>query len=83
MPFGTLNVLMGTLETSAAAADPWDVAARIAVTGTGTLDGQGDNAHWWPWKGSTDFGWKPGDPNQAAARTRLMAMATRSRAGTS
>ena len=23
---------------------------NIAVTGSGTLDGQGDNAHWWPWK---------------------------------
>ena len=48
---------------------------NIAVTGAGTLDGQADNAHWWPWKGSTDFGWKPGDPNQIAARTRLTTMA--------
>ncbi|MEJ2615174.1 MAG: glycosyl hydrolase family 28 protein [Ignavibacteriaceae bacterium] len=23
---------------------------NIAVTGQGTLDGQGDNNHWWPWK---------------------------------
>ena len=23
---------------------------NIAVTGQGTLDGQGDNSHWWPWK---------------------------------
>lgn len=48
---------------------------NIAVTGTGTLDGQADNAHWWPWKGNTDFGWQPGDPHQGPARTRLQAMA--------
>ncbi len=29
---------------------------NIAITGSGTLDGQGDNEHWWPWKstGSAD-----------------------------
>jgi polygalacturonase len=48
---------------------------NIAVTGTGTLDGQADNAHWWPWKGNVAHGWQPGDPHQAAARTRLQAMA--------
>ncbi|TDV55007.1 glycoside hydrolase family 28 protein [Actinophytocola oryzae] len=48
---------------------------NIAVTGTGTLDGQADNAHWWPWKGSTAYGWRPGDPEQSAARTRLQTMA--------
>lgn len=48
---------------------------NIAVTGTGTLDGQADNAHWWPWKGLEEYGWRPGDPHQAAARTRLQAMA--------
>ena len=26
-------------------------AEDIAVTGTGTLDGQADEEHWWPWKG--------------------------------
>lgn len=25
----------------------------VAVTGEGTLDGQGDETHWWPWKGVT------------------------------
>jgi polygalacturonase len=25
----------------------------VAVTGEGTLDGQADDAHWWPWKGVT------------------------------
>jgi polygalacturonase len=48
---------------------------NIAVTGSGTLDGQADNAHWWPWKGNANYGWVPGDPHQAAARTRLQAMA--------
>ncbi|GAB1516072.1 glycoside hydrolase family 28 protein [Actinophytocola sp. KF-1] len=47
----------------------------IAVTGTGTLDGQADNAHWWPWKGNADYGWRPGDPHQGPARSRLQAMA--------
>lgn len=48
---------------------------NIAVTGAGTLDGQADNAHWWPWKGNADYGWQPGDPHQGPARTRLQAMA--------
>jgi polygalacturonase len=48
---------------------------NIAITGTGTLDGQADNEHWWPWKGNADFGWKKGDPNQVAARTKLFDMA--------
>jgi polygalacturonase len=49
----------------------------IGVTGAGTLDGQADNAHWWPWKGRTEFGWRPGDPHQAAARAVLQDMAER------
>jgi polygalacturonase len=48
---------------------------NIAITGDGTLDGQADAAHWWPWKGSADFGWKPGMPNYSASRQRLLAMA--------
>jgi polygalacturonase len=48
---------------------------NVAVTGGGTLDGQANNEHWWPWKGNADFGWKKGDPNQLAARTKLFAMA--------
>src|SRR5450759_683413 len=39
---------------------------NIGVTGEGTLDGQADNSHWWPWKGSTQFGWQTGMPNQSA-----------------
>ena len=28
---------------------------NIAITGEGTLDGQADSEHWWPWKGSGGF----------------------------
>jgi polygalacturonase len=48
---------------------------NVAVTGRGTLDGGADNDHWWPWKGTAAFGWKPGAPNQNEARTRLFQMA--------
>ncbi|HKJ45398.1 MAG TPA: glycoside hydrolase family 28 protein [Balneolales bacterium] len=37
---------------------------NIALTGQGILDGQADNDHWWSWKGSKRFGWKPGMPKQ-------------------
>lgn len=43
-----------------------DHAENIAVTGEGTLDGNADNSHWWPWKGSANFGWKPGQPRDDA-----------------
>lgn len=52
-------------------------ARDIAVTGSGVLDGGADDAHWWPWKGSADFGWRPGAPSQAADRAALFAMAER------
>jgi polygalacturonase len=35
---------------------------NIAISGTGTLDGQADDANWWPWKGG----------QQAPARNQLM-----------
>ena len=50
----------------------------IAVTGEGTLDGQSDQEHWWPWKGNARGGWKQGTPNQLAAREKLVGMAERS-----
>jgi polygalacturonase len=50
---------------------------NIAVTGTGTLDGQGDNAHWWPWKGQERYGWKRGDVDQKKARKSLEEMTER------
>jgi len=50
---------------------------NVAVTGKGTLDGQADNDHWWPWKGNTAFGWKTGEPRQNEARQKLFDMAER------
>ncbi|MDB4875053.1 MAG: glycoside hydrolase family 28 [Gemmatimonadetes bacterium] len=47
----------------------------VAISGEGTLDGQSDSTHWWPWKGSAEFGWKKGEPNYNASRQRLLAMA--------
>jgi polygalacturonase len=47
----------------------------IAVTGEGTLDGQSDNTHWWPWTGAARFGWKTGEPNGRASRGRVAEMA--------
>ncbi len=42
---------------------------NIAVTGEGTLDGQADETHWWPWKGANSR--ERALPNQVAARARL------------
>jgi polygalacturonase len=47
---------------------------NLAITGEGTLEGQADNVHWWPWKGKKEFGWSEGRPDQAAARARLFKM---------
>jgi polygalacturonase len=44
---------------------------NIAVTGKGTLDGNSDDEHWWPWKGQERHGWKKGTPNQLKARKTL------------
>jgi polygalacturonase len=49
----------------------------IALTGEGTLDGQADASHWWPWKGNAAFGWVNGAPQQKPARDRLFHMAER------
>jgi polygalacturonase len=46
---------------------------NVAVSGTGTLDGQADCEHWWPWKARTNCGWKKGDPSQEPDRNALMA----------
>jgi polygalacturonase len=50
---------------------------NIAITGGGTLDGQGDNTHWWPWKGQERYGWKRGDADQRKARKSLEEMTER------
>jgi polygalacturonase len=46
---------------------------QIAVTGTGTLDGQADETHWWPWKGRRE----PAAGSQNAARTAMFALASK------
>jgi polygalacturonase len=48
---------------------------NVAITGTGTLDGQANNEHWWGWKGSAAYGWKQGDGQQKPATVRLGEMA--------
>jgi len=52
---------------------------NIAITGKGTLDGQGSPEHWWswkgPWGGTTATGFKEGMPTQLAARAKLFQMA--------
>lgn len=47
---------------------------NIAITGDGVLDGGADELTWWPWKGKSEFGWKPGAPRQDDARKRLIEM---------
>jgi polygalacturonase len=52
---------------------------NIAITGKGTLDGQGSAQHWWPWKGpwggDNRHGWKEGMADQRPARMKLFQMA--------
>ena len=50
---------------------------NIGITGKGTIDGNCDCEHWWPWKGRTNCGWKQGDPDQAKDRAQLFDMAER------
>ena len=50
---------------------------NVAVTGEGTLDGQANRDYWWPWKGTPEFGWTSGSPNQLPARARLYTMMER------
>ncbi|MFI5405508.1 MAG: glycoside hydrolase family 28 protein [Nitrososphaerales archaeon] len=48
---------------------------NIAITGKGTLDGQGSNTNWWSWKGNKVDGWNEGMPNQKKDRDELFRMA--------
>jgi polygalacturonase len=48
---------------------------NIAITGKGTLDGQSNNEHWWPWNGRPQYGWKEGLRHQRPDRAALLAMA--------
>jgi polygalacturonase len=49
---------------------------NVSISGNGILDGQADTNHWWPWKGSATFGWKPGEPTEAPDFATLQLMAT-------
>jgi polygalacturonase len=51
-----------------------DRLENVAVTGEGTIDGNCDCTHWWPWKGRTNCGWKEGMVWQETARNRLFDM---------
>lgn len=44
---------------------------NVAITGSGTLDGQASPTRWWPWAGKPEFGWRPGLPRQGADQLRL------------
>jgi polygalacturonase len=46
---------------------------NIAITGKGSIDGQGSNSTWWSMCGAPQFGWKPGMPGQnVSGRARLL-----------
>ncbi|NNC12526.1 glycoside hydrolase family 28 protein [Planctomonas sp. JC2975] len=47
----------------------------IAITGTGVIDGQASTTAWWPYTGSTSWGWQPGMPTSDADGAALDAMA--------
>ena len=48
-------------------------AKDIALTGKGTIDGGGNKETWWPWCGTTRYGWKEGMASQKnGARARLL-----------
>ncbi len=43
---------------------------NIAITGSGTLDGQASNDNWWKWNGSKSYGWEAGMPSQRDSLNR-------------
>lgn len=47
---------------------------NIAITGSGTLDGQAGEDNWWAWKGRKDYGWEDGEPNGKDDTERLYQM---------
>jgi len=47
---------------------------NVAISGKGTIDGNADCDHWWPWKGRLNCGWKKGAPSQERDRNHLMAL---------
>jgi polygalacturonase len=47
---------------------------NIAITGSGTLDGQAGEDNWWSWKGRKEYGWTEGEPNGIKDIERLYLM---------
>lgn len=47
---------------------------NIAITGTGTLDGQSDKEYWWSWAKKDEHGWEKGMPHQKEDRDMLFQM---------
>ncbi len=48
-------------------------SSDIAITGKGTIDGDGSDTTWWPWCGSKRYGWTEGMASQKDfGRPRLM-----------
>lgn len=43
---------------------------NIAITGEGTLNGQGNKENWWPWVGYEPYGYKKGDPSYSDLHNR-------------
>jgi len=43
---------------------------NIAITGSGTLDGQASSENWWKWATKDIYGWKEGNPSQADSMSR-------------
>lgn len=53
-------------------------ATDIAITGKGTIDGNGSNETWWKWCGKAKFGFKKGETKESqslGSRARLLKMA--------
>lgn len=52
---------------------------NIAITGSGTLDGQADSTNWWKWVDHEVYGWREGMPSQkdSLSRPRLFDWNTR------
>ncbi len=48
---------------------------NIAITGSGTFDGNAGVEAWWLWKGKKEYGWKEGAPNGEADVAKLFQMA--------
>lgn len=48
---------------------------NVGISGSGTIDGNADCEHWWPWKGREKCGWRSGEPNQDQDRQLLFRMA--------